>query len=83
QIARFSNIKIKGLMCIPPNSDNDLTKEQYFAQMYCHFIDIGAKKMDNVCMDILSMGMSYDFPLAIKHGSNIVRIGRELFGERL
>lgn len=83
QIAGFSNIKIKGLMCIPPNSDNDLAKEQYFAQMYRHFIDIRAKKMDNVCMDILSMGMSYDFSLAIKHGSNIVRIGRELFGERL
>lgn len=83
QMAGFSNIKIKGLMCIPPNVPDDLTKERYFAQMYRHFIDIRAKKMDNVCMDILSMGMSYDFPLAIKHGSNIVRIGRELFGERL
>ncbi|WMJ84301.1 YggS family pyridoxal phosphate-dependent enzyme [Oscillospiraceae bacterium LTW-04] len=83
QMAGFSNIKVKGLMCIPPKVTDDLTKEQYFAQMYRHFIDIRAKKMDNVCMDILSMGMSYDFPLAIKHGSNIVRIGRELFGERL
>ncbi len=83
QMACFSNIKIQGLMCIPPNVTDDLTKERYFAQMYRHFIDIRAKKMDNVCMDILSMGMSYDFPLAIKHGSNIVRIGRDLFGERL
>lgn len=83
QMACFSNIKIKGLMCIPPNVTDDLTKERYFAQMYRHFIDIRTKKMDNVCMDILSMGMSYDFPLAIKHGSNIVRIGRGLFGERL
>ena len=83
QIAGFTHIKIKGLMCIPPNVTDDLTKERYFAQMYRHFIDIKAKKMDNVCMDILSMGMSGDFPLAIKHGSNIVRIGRELFGERL
>ncbi|MEA5134915.1 MAG: YggS family pyridoxal phosphate-dependent enzyme [Candidatus Fimivivens sp.] len=83
KMACFSNIKIKGLMCIPPNVTDDLTKERYFAQMYRHFIDIRTKKMDNVCMDILSMGMSYDFPLAIKHGSNIVRIGRGLFGERL
>lgn len=83
EMAYFSNIKIKGLMCIPPNVTDDVTKERYFAQMYRHFIDIRAKKMDNVCMDILSMGMSYDFPLAIKHGSNIVRIGRGLFGERL
>lgn len=83
QMAVFSNIRIKGLMCIPPNVTDNLTKERYFEQMYRHFIDIKAKKMDNVCMDILSMGMSYDFPIAIKHGSNIVRIGRELFGERL
>ncbi len=83
QIAGLSHIKIMGLMCIPPNVTDALTKERYFAQMYRHFIDIKAKKMDNVCMDILSMGMSGDFLLAIKHGSNIVRIGRELFGERL
>lgn len=83
QIVGFSNIMVKGLMCIPPKEADDLTKEHYFAQMHRHFIDIKTKKMDNVCMDILSMGMSYDFPLAIKHGSNIVRIGRGLFGERL
>ncbi len=83
QMAAFPNIKIKGLMCIPPNVTDDLTKERYFAEMYRHFIDIKAKKMDNVCMDILSMGMSYDFSFAIKHGSNIVRIGRGLFGDRL
>ena len=56
--------------------------ERYFDEMYRRFIDIKAKKMDNVIMNILSMGMSYDFELAIKHGSNIVRIGRGLFGER-
>ncbi|MFV0498155.1 MAG: YggS family pyridoxal phosphate-dependent enzyme [Candidatus Fimivivens sp.] len=83
QIGGFSHIQVKGLMCIPPKVTDDLAKEQYFAQMYRHFIDNKAKKMDNVCMDILSMGMSYDFLLAIKHGSNIVRIGRKLFGERL
>ncbi len=83
QMAGLSHLQVKGLMCIPPNVTDDLTKERYFAQMYRHFIDIKAKKMDNVCMDILSMGMSGDFPLAIKHGSHIVRIGRELFGERL
>ena len=83
RMAELHHIKIRGLMCIPPNVTDNLTKERYFAQMYRHFIDIKAKKMDNVCMDILSMGMSGDFPLAIKHGSHIVRIGRELFGERL
>ncbi|MBP1556953.1 MAG: YggS family pyridoxal phosphate-dependent enzyme [Oscillospiraceae bacterium] len=83
QLSDFRSIKVMGLMTIPPNTDETAIKERYFAQMYRHFIDIKAKKMDNVNMDILSMGMSRDFSLAIKHGSNIVRIGRGLFGERL
>lgn len=83
QAAEFEHIMVRGLMTIPPNTPDDAIKERYFAQMYRHFIDIKAKKIDNVNMDILSMGMSHDFTLAIKHGSNIVRIGRGLFGERL
>lgn len=83
QISQFSNIQVRGLMTIPPNVDDGVIKERYFEHMYRHFIDIKAKKMDNISMDILSMGMSHDFSLAIKHGSNIVRIGRALFGERL
>lgn len=81
--SQFKHLKVCGLMTIPPNSKNITETERYFAQMYRCFIDIKAKKMDNVFMDILSMGMSGDFEPAIKHGSNIVRIGRALFGERL
>ncbi len=83
EVAAFEHIKVSGLMAIPPNTDETAAKERYFEQMYRSFIDIKAKKMDNVSMDILSMGMTRDFSLAIKHGSNIVRIGRGLFGERL
>lgn len=83
EAAEFKHIKLSGLMAIPPNTDETAAKERYFEQMYRSFIDIKAKKMDNVSMDILSMGMTRDFSLAIKHGSNIVRIGRGLFGERL
>jgi len=81
--AGFTNIKVCGLMTIPPISKNIAETERYFEQMYRRFIDIKGKKMDNISMDILSMGMSDDFQLAVKHGSNIVRIGRGLFGERL
>ncbi len=81
--SQFSNIKVCGLMTIPPNSKNNAETERYFEQMHRHFIDIKTKKMDNISMDVLSMGMSDDFQLAVKHGSNIVRIGRGLFGERL
>lgn len=82
QISNFKNLNIQGLMTIPPNIDKNIEIERYFDEMHRHFIDIKAKKMDNVIMNILSMGMSHDFELAIKHGSNIVRIGRGLFGER-
>jgi hypothetical protein len=50
--------------------------------MYQLFIDIGEKKIDNINMDFLSMGMSDDYSIAIKHGSNLVRIGSALFGWR-
>ena len=46
------------------------------------YLDIRDKNIDNVDMDILSMGMSGDYELAIKHGSNLVRIGTALFGAR-
>lgn len=83
QVAEFSHLSVRGLMAIPPNVENPQEKEAFFEQMYRHFIDMKAKKMDNISMEILSMGMSYDFVPAIRHGSNIVRIGRALFGERL
>jgi uncharacterized pyridoxal phosphate-containing UPF0001 family protein len=50
--------------------------------MFQLFIDIRGKKLDNVSMDFLSMGMSMDYTLAIEEGSNIVRIGSSIFGER-
>ena len=50
--------------------------------MHKFFIDISNKKIDNISMDYLSMGMSNDYQLAIKYGSNIIRIGTGLFGKR-
>ena len=79
ELSELPNIRVSGLMSIPPKE----CSEKFFCKMQELFIDIKAKKMDNVIMNILSMGMSHDFELAIKHGSNIVRIGRGLFGERL
>ncbi|MEG1773341.1 MAG: YggS family pyridoxal phosphate-dependent enzyme [Oscillospiraceae bacterium] len=81
--AAFRHLHIRGLMSIPPREGDAATKEGYFDAIHRHFIDIMAKKIDNVSMDILSMGMSEDYLLAIKHGSNIIRLGRAIFGERL
>lgn len=82
QLAEFECIKVQGIMSIPPICEEIYQKERYFANLYKLFIDIKDKKIDNINMDILSMGMSDDYLLAIKHGSNLVRIGSALFGKR-
>ena len=82
EISQMSNIKINGLMTIPPICDNEIEVGKYFAAMYQSFIDIKEKKLDNVNMDILSMGMSGDFESAVANGSNIVRVGSAIFGAR-
>ena len=81
--SQLKSLHIEGLMSIPPRYQNDLESERYFDSLRRHFIDIGAKNIDNVSMKVLSMGMSEDYHLAIKHGSNVVRIGRALFNERM
>lgn len=78
EISALNNVKIKGLMTIPPREN----PEFYFDKMNILFSDIKSRRIDNVSMDILSMGMSGDYVEAIKHGSNIVRIGSALFGAR-
>lgn len=82
EIAKLSGIRIKGLMTIPPICENSLEVRKYFRKMYKLFIDISNKKIDNSSMDILSMGMSDDFDIAIEEGANLVRVGTALFGKR-
>ncbi len=77
-ISLFKNVHIKGLMAIPPIGCG----EDVFEKMHGLFVSIGEKAIDGVDMDILSMGMSGDYELAIRHGSNLVRIGTKLFGAR-
>ncbi len=76
--AELKNIRIRGLMAIPPIGCG----EETFEKMHRLFVSLKESRIDNVDMDILSMGMSGDFELAIKHGSNLVRIGTALFGAR-
>jgi pyridoxal phosphate enzyme (YggS family) len=81
-IRTYPNIRVRGLMAIPPIQKKIGENRVYFAQMRQLFIDIGAKKYDNVSMDFLSMGMSDDFTDAIHCGSNMIRIGTAIFGAR-
>ncbi len=82
KIAKLDGVRIKGLMAIPPICEKSEENRQYFAKMKKLFIDIGLKKIDNSSMDILSMGMSDDYEVAIEEGANMVRLGTALFGRR-
>lgn len=82
EMARFSSISVRGLMAIPPICEKTEEIRAYFRQMKQLFVDIGAKKYDNVSMDFLSMGMTADFETAIEEGANIVRVGSGIFGAR-
>ena len=79
EIAEFPNIKVKGLMAIPPAAGS----EKFLCRMQELYIDISEKRIDNINMSFLSMGMSGDYELAVRYGSNIVRIGSALFGARV
>lgn len=82
QISALPFVRVKGLMCIPPISDSESVRREYFSQMHKLFVDIQAKNMDNMSMDILSMGMSADYREAICEGSTLIRVGTALFGRR-
>ncbi len=83
EISAFPNLKVRGLMAIPPVCDDPQENRKYFRRMYKLFIDIRGKKIDNSSMDILSMGMSDDFDVAIEEGATLVRLGTALFGRRI
>ena len=83
EISAFPGILVDGLMAIPPICAEKTELRNYFSRMQQSFIDIGAKKIDNVFMNCLSMGMSSDYEEAILCGSTMVRIGSSLFGQRI
>ncbi|WP_028505614.1 YggS family pyridoxal phosphate-dependent enzyme [Ruminococcus sp. FC2018] len=78
EISQLENVRVKGLMAIPPIGCD----ESVFEKMHELYLSISEMNIKGVCMQILSMGMSGDYELAIKHGSNLVRIGTKLFGAR-
>jgi len=82
QIAHLPNICAKGLMCVAPYVEKSEQNRIYFEKMYKLFVDIGLRKMHNVDMRFLSMGMTGDYEVAIEEGSNIVRVGTGIFGNR-
>ena len=82
QISEFPHIFVRGLMAIPPISQNSGDNRKYFQKILQLSVDIRAKKYDNVLVNCLSMGMSDDYEDAIACGSTMIRIGTAIFGKR-
>lgn len=80
--ALLENVSIKGLMTIAPYVENPEDNRAIFRQLKELFIDIRNKNIDNVNMDVLSMGMTNDYMVAIEEGATMVRVGTGIFGER-
>jgi pyridoxal phosphate enzyme (YggS family) len=78
----FQNVRIKGLMTIGPNTDDQKQIGRIFENIYKKYIDIQREYRDNTPIECLSMGMSNDFETAIREGSNMIRIGTAIFGRR-
>lgn len=82
EVSKLPNIQIKGLMTIAPFVENPEDNRKYFRELKQLFIDIANKKIDNVAMEILSMGMTNDYEVAIEEGATMVRVGTGIFGAR-
>ena len=81
-ISKLPHIRIKGLMTIAPFVDNPEDNRDIFRSLKELSVDIQSKNIDNVLMDILSMGMTGDYEVAIEEGATHVRVGTGIFGER-
>lgn len=82
EIVRFENIRVQGLMTIAPFVDNPEENRKYFANLKKLSVDIAKKRVNNVNMSVLSMGMTNDFEVAIEEGATMVRVGTAIFGRR-
>ena len=82
EIALLDGVKICGLMTIAPYVEDEEKNRQYFADLKQLSVDIATKNIDNVSMNVLSMGMTGDYAVAIEEGATYVRVGTGIFGER-
>lgn len=81
-IRTFPNVKIKGLMTIAPYVADPEENREVFQKLYQLYVDIKMKNIDNVTMQVLSMGMTGDYEVAIEEGATMIRVGTGIFGAR-
>ena len=80
--ASLSHLRVRGLMTVPPYTDDPEGARQFFRQLAEIRDQIARRQLPSISMDVLSMGMSHDFEVAIEEGSTCVRVGTAIFGER-
>ena len=81
-ISNLENIRVRGLMTVAPNVENGEENRVYFRNMKNLLVDINGKNINNINMDVLSMGMTGDYITAVEEGATIVRVGTGIFGKR-
>ncbi len=82
QVAKLPGILLKGFMTVAPYTENSEENRIYFTKMRQLAVDIKNENIDNINIDILSMGMTGDYEVAIEEGATYVRVGTGIFGER-
>ena len=82
KIMKLPGIIVKGFMTVAPNSKNSEENRKFFRDLHKIAVDIKNKNIDNKGIDVLSMGMTNDYEIAIEEGSTMVRIGTGIFGAR-
>jgi PLP dependent protein len=79
---RLESLEFRGLMTVPPFTEDPKQARPYFGRLRQLRDQIAARQLPGIGMDVLSMGMSHDFEVAIEEGSTCVRVGTAIFGER-
>ena len=82
EVSKLPHVRVKGLMTVAPYVVNSEENRPFFRKIKQLSVDINNQNIDNVSMDILSMGMTGDYQVAIEEGATMVRVGTGIFGER-
>ncbi len=82
EISNLSSVHVKGLMTVAPYTEKAEENRPFFQKMHQLYVDIKQKNIDNVSMEVLSMGMTGDYEIAIEEGATMIRVGTGIFGER-
>lgn len=82
EVGKYSSVRVRGLMCVAQNVDDEKIIREDFKRMRLEFERLKLYNICNVSGEILSMGMSHDYEIAVEEGATLVRVGTRIFGKR-